>query len=315
MVNSYPMKLVATSLTMGAALFALACGGPSRAELRAAKSSGYATDFALVYSNTLQVVSELYPNLVENASIGEIKTAWHVVRYTTGQGDDGVQQGGASTGDISGSGVMRGSTTRQTRYFIRFTVRVVGGNPWQVRVSGQASEWELGSTPVELRGANEPHWLQGRTDALQVAIHRRLQQYAVPLGAERIEAPVAATEAVPDTSAVNDLPPPVAEVALGVLTAARSRDHARLRTLMADQFTWSFGGDASADAALAMWQADGSVLTKLVEVLEAGCRMDEDDGRATCPPAYTEADEYVGYRAGFARVGADWKMIFFVAGD
>ena len=58
---------------------------------------------------------------------------------------------------------------------------MVGGKPWRVRVTGEASEWELGAVPVTLRGADEPHWLQGRTDALRVAIYRRLKAYAVPL--------------------------------------------------------------------------------------------------------------------------------------
>ena len=57
------------------------------------------------------------------------------------------------------------------RFFIRFDVGVIGGRPWRVKVVGHASEWEPGNAmPTELHGPARPHWLEGRTDALTVAV-------------------------------------------------------------------------------------------------------------------------------------------------
>jgi hypothetical protein len=296
-----------------AALVVTGCGA-SKSEIRAARSSGYKIDFAIVYSETLRAVRELYPHVTENASAGVIKTAWHPLYLSTGQAESRSTQ---QSDQSMGPNPFSTTTLGRTQNFIRFTVYVVGGDPWRVRVEGQASEWEAGEVPVELKGGDEPHWLKGRTEALQVAIHRRLKKYAVKLE-NTAEIKDAQRTALPDVdmTTLGDLRPEVAHVVAATLQAAKARDYRALRALMHAEFTWSLGAPPGADQALAMWQADSSILAQLIAAIEAGCRMDQDGARATCPREYTERGEYLGYRAGFARdAQGTWKMSFFVAGD
>lgn len=303
---------IALVLALAAAGAGAGCGA-SQAEIRAAQSSGYDADFAIVYTQALAAVSALYPHLDENASAGAIRTAWHPIKYSEGQSDPQSQQ----TRDVASTtpgvgGQPAGTNVMVKRFFIRFTVNVVGGNPWRVRVVGQASEWEAGAVPTELKGGDEPHWLKGRTEALQVAIYRRLKQYAVNIKvADDDEVEQAAAV---DLSAVADLPGDAGQVVGAVLAAAKARDGAAIRGHMTDGFSWSLGADPSADVAIAMWQADPAVYAALVQTLEAGCVADGDV--VTCPREYATNPGFSGYRAGFRR-GADglWKMAFFVRGQ
>jgi hypothetical protein len=294
-----------------AALVVTGCGA-SKSEVRAARSSGYKTDFAIVFSETLRVVRDLYPHLTENASAGVIKTAWHPLHLSTGQSEPlSSKQSDQSLNPFSTTAPGR------KQHFIRFTIYVVGGDPWRVRVEGQASEWEAGQVPVELRGGDEPHWLKGRIEALQVAIHRRLEQYAVKLEstAEIKDEQRAALPDI-DMTTLSSLPPEVAHVVAATLQAAKARDYRALRATMHDEFTWSLGAPPGADTAVAMWQADSTILGHLIAAIEAGCSMDQHGTQVTCPRQYTETPEYLGYRAGFTMdAGRAWKMSFFVAGD
>jgi hypothetical protein len=296
-----------------AALVVIGCGA-SKSEIRAARSSGYKSEFAVVYGETLRAVRELYPHLTENPSAGVIKTAWHPLYLSTGSpGSRSTQQSDQSMGPNPFSTTPTG----RKQHYIRFTVYVVGGEPWRVRVEGQASEWNAGDIPVELKGGNEPHWLKGRIEGLQVAIHRRLEKYAVKLEstAEIKDEQRAALPDI-DMTKLADLPPEVAHVVAATLQAAKARDYRALRATMQSEFTWSLGAPPGADQAVAMWQADSTILGHLIAAIEAGCRMDQDGARVTCPREYTQAPEYLGYRAGFARdAKGAWKMSFFVAGD
>lgn len=293
-----------------AALVVSGCG-VSSSEIRAARTSGYKTDFAIVYSETLQAVRALYPHLTENATTGVIKTAWHPLHVAAGDSNTrSTQQSEQSIAPTAPLG--------RKHYFIRFTVHVVGGEPWRVRVTGQASEWEAGEVPVELRKGDEPHWLKGRTEALQVAIHRRLEKYAVKLEDTDQAKPDEPESAAPDIdlAALGDLPPEAAHVVAATLQAARARDFRALRATMHPELTWSLGAPPSADQAVAMWQADSTILAHLIAAIEAGCRADEDRARVTCPREYTEKAGYLGWRVGFAPdAGGQWKMTFFVSGD
>lgn len=132
----------------------------SQAEIRTARSATYQLDFATVYEQTRIAVVKLYPDVVDDSERGLIRTSWQQVD------SDGPRVGDSST---------LGPSARK-RFFVRFRVEVVGSNPWQIRVKGEASEWVPGFVPMPLKKAEEPHWLQGRTDALQLAIHRRLKK-------------------------------------------------------------------------------------------------------------------------------------------
>src|SRR5262245_7942720 len=82
------------------ALAALGCGA-SEQEIRDAKTSGYQTDFAIVYSEALAATRELYPNLVEDARVGVIKTAWHWVRIAEGGEEQQTQSQSQALGQTS----------------------------------------------------------------------------------------------------------------------------------------------------------------------------------------------------------------------
>lgn len=291
--------------------------GASKKEIRQARTSGYETDFARVYSQVLEAVRSRYPQLAEDARAGVIKTSWHPIRITHEGTEDGLttqqrdQLAAQQRNEIS-SGALGGTNLQRKRYFIRFDIHVLGGKPWRVDVRSQASEWELGAVPVELKGADEPHWLKGRTDALYLDIYQRLQKYAVPLKVTETTTAPAPTPAA-DLALYGDLPTEAARAVHDVVLAARQRDYPRLRAAMVDDFTWSLGGDQSADQAIVMWQADSSVLALLVESLTKGCATDGPT-RVVCP-AGALTDGYLEHRAGFELRGTAWRMTSFVRGE
>jgi hypothetical protein len=289
---------------------------PSSQEIRTAKTSAYDADFAIVYSETLEAVRDLYPNLEDNPSTGVIRTAWHQVQYV-GSNDDTPTSSdprtGAGAGTAGGGGFTAPASALNTKLFIRFDVVVAGGRPWRVRVAAKAQEWDAGNAePTELKGAATPHWLGGRRDALIVAIYRRLKNYAVHI--EEEEAPV--EEAVApdvDQDALGPIPAPARKVATAIVQAVETRDITTLRKHLADDVLWSFGAEGSAETALVMWQADPEALDALAAVLRAGCR--EASGLVTCPPEATEQPDYLGWRATLEERGGAWKLTAFVQGD
>jgi hypothetical protein len=263
-----------------------------------------------------------------------IKTAWHPIkiRQTTGDSQPTSPNAGPQTGTFTGQ------SSSQKFYFVRFNVYIVGGKPWRVRVEGQASSWVIGEVPTPLKGAEIPPWLGARTDSLRVEIHDRLKKFAVAL-----EDPKPATKPIPRREDVVEVekgkyanvPPAAAEVIKRVYRAAVARDAATIRAAMADEFVWSHGGGDSADVAIAMWQADTTLLEQIAALLDAGCRLTKGGSAAaegagnagaaatngagvtevSCPPAYTEQDDYRGYRVGFREVGGTWKMVYFLQDD
>lgn len=292
-----------------ALLVAAGCGA-SDVEVRSAKTSAYKADFAVVYSEALAAVRDLYPTLNENPVAGTIKTAWHPINLQQGTEDE-QQYSQAQNAGGRGASAFQQTTALRKHYFVRFDVHVVGGNPWQVRVHGRAASWKAGEIPTPLSGAEVPPWLEGRTNALEVAIYRRLKKYAVKM---KTRARVAKAERpAPDASKFTGVPEAAAKVLAEVETAARTRDSVRLRSSMADEFTYSLGDAPSADTAVVIWQADPAVLTELAGILSQGC-VPKDD-QIVCPAAFRDDPDYLGYRAGFAQVDGAWKMIFFVKGD
>jgi hypothetical protein len=297
-----------TSRKIAVALFATlaalpGCGASSQ-EVHAAMNSGYNADFAVVYAQALDAVRELYPELVEDAKAGVIKTAWHPIKISQ-ESDPTTSHGPSSMG---GPG-----TVGMKRYFIRFTVKVVGQRPWRVRVEGQASSWTTGQVPTPLKGAEVPAWLSGRSDALRVEIHHRLQQYAVPMAdapAKKVAQKQETTELV--ASKYEGVPAAATAVIRIVHQAAAARELPVLRVNMTEEFAYSLGGaGGSADVALAVWQADPGTFTELVRVLEAGCHKGENDKLVTCPLEYQQGEGFRGYRAGFEQKDGKWKLAFF----
>ncbi len=313
----------ATLLPILVAAGALGCGG-SNADLKAARSSGYKADFALVFNQVVAAVRgrfKNYPDKVEeNAATGTVETAWFPVKQTTGSVDHTTSQqardlqAAEDRAAGTGPGALGGINQERSTYFIRYQVYVTGGNPWRVIVRGQASRWNAGDAQaVELKGADAPPWLAGRVESLEVDIYRRLQKYAVPVQV----APTGDTRPPPapaDLARYGKIPRAAAERIEEVRRAAADRDFTRLRAMMIDDLEWSLGAPPSADQAIAMWQADGGSLPSLVSVLERGCRG-ESPTRVSCPPEFSEQVGYLGHRAVFELRGDTWKMTSFVSGE
>jgi hypothetical protein len=275
----------------------IAACASNKKEVESARHSLYDADFAIVYNAALEATRGLYPNLDDNPGPGKIQTSWHQVQYSNCAGagstcDDMVnqrvvaqQQGMSPTGGgVSPAAAMAGMPTRLAykRYFIRFDVHVLGGRPWRVKVTGHASSWDPGAAmPVELRGADKPGWLDGRTEALQLAIFKKIKQYAIPMKEEKAAGD--AEDAVgpkTDPSSFKSVPAAAAKALAAVKDALAKRDYAAMKPMLADDVVWSLGGGTGADAAMAMWQADPTAFDAMAGTLGTCVG---DDKRVTCP--------------------------------
>lgn len=278
-------------------MLASACG--NKKEVEYAKHSLYDADFALVYGAALDATRKLYPTLNDNPGPGKISTAWHQVSYANTQEDlsnqrtlaqsQGIPQTGTGTG-VTPNQQMAGVPTRLAykRYFIRFDVTVMGGRPWRVKVIGHASEWDPGAAmPSEMRGAQRPVWLDARIDSLQVAIYKRMKQFAVPM-----KDPVAATTEEPktDPSKFTAVPKAAAQTLAAIKDALATRDYAALRPQLDENVIWSLGGGTGADVALATWQADPSTFEAMGAAIDAGCA--EADKKVACPAGPPKRNVY-----------------------
>jgi hypothetical protein len=102
--------------------------------------------------------------------------------------------------------------------------------------------------------------------------------------------------------------------------AVEHRDRRALRSAMDVNFRYTFdrtlGGDPR-DEAFEVWDRTGSKLwTNMEHVLMKGSRNDpEVPGLMVSPPAWVEDNRYIGYRAGFMKVGGNWRWIWYVTGD
>lgn len=294
------------SLIVVASVASVGC--MSRKEVNEARHSVYDADFAVVYSAAVGAVRSLYPSYEEDPVKGVIKTSWHQVKYSDPGADDPKgQQNADQTLGVGNSSPTNSSlgyspSLAHRLNFIRFDITVTGGRPWRVRVRGSASQMEPGNAlPTEFKGANVPHWLGGRTDALVVAIHRRLKRYAVVVPDE-----VKAVEVVEAVEVDGDIEPGARTAVTEVMRALHKRDYAALRTQVADDVVWSLGAPPGAEVALAMWQADPTTLAALETAIKAGCG--KDGAEVMCPAA--PAPHAV--RARFAPRGGVWKLVAFV---
>jgi hypothetical protein len=102
--------------------------------------------------------------------------------------------------------------------------------------------------------------------------------------------------------------------------AVERRDRRLLRTAMDENFRYTFdrtpGGDPREEA-LEYWDREGvQVWASLSRILHKGNRNDpEVPGLMVSPPAWVEDQRYIGYRAGFMKVGGNWRWIWYVTGD
>lgn len=298
-------------------VLALAVAGCSNTkEINYARHSVYDADFAIVYNAALEATRALYPNMNDAPGPGKISTAWHEVRYSQDADGDMVNQNtlanaqGINT-NASAAAVAAGQPTRLAykRYYIRFDVKVIGGRPWRVKVIGHASEWEPGAAlPVELHGVARPHWLQGRTDALEVAIYRKIKAYAKQIP----DAPAAEPEqeeiAKTDPSTFKAVPAGAAKTLAGVADILKKRDYPSLRAELSDDVVWSLGGGTGADVAMATWQADPGSFDAMAAAIAAGCAADGDK-KALCPAGAAKPGTY---QLTLEARGDAWKVTSFV---
>jgi dipeptidyl aminopeptidase/acylaminoacyl peptidase len=309
-------------LAIVASTFGAAAGCSSKKELKAAKSSVYDTDFAVVYNAAVDATRDLYPTLNDNPGPGMIKTAWHQVTYANNQDDLGNQRTiaagqGVSSNQVTQGQAAAGMPTRLAykRFFIRFDVSVVGGRPWRVKIVGHASEWEPGNAlPTELQGPARPPWLDGRTDSLTLAIYKKIKAYAVPM--KKDEEPVKPEDLIQktDPKAYANVPATAAKALAGIRDALVRRDLPALRAALADDVLWSLGGEPGADTAMAMWQADSEALEAMQRVLTAGCTGAEK--KVTCPPATEPSNPAPGtYSLVLELRGDGWKVTSFVKAE
>lgn len=303
------MKLThgSTARAIAIAVVAITCGCLSKKEIKTARNSVYDTEFANVYSAAVEAVRTLYPTFEENPTNGVIKTAWHQVKFSDPNADDPkttqVADRAAGVGAASPSPANLGYNPSFARrlYFIKFNVAVAGVRPFRVRVVGAASELRPGDAlPTELKGDAVPHWLAGRTDELTVQIYRRLKKYAIAAPPE-----VVVPDEVEDVVIEGDIPAGALTVVADVVRALHKRDYAALRAQLADDVVWSRGAAPGADVALAMWQADPTVLAALEAAIVAGCKT---EGAQVVCAASVDA----GAQAQFGQRGGVWKLTAFV---
>ena len=259
-------------------------------------------DFAIVYGAALNATKEIYPRLTEDAKRQLIQTAWHPLKLSTGAVDDSQTSITGGTKDAFGQ-----VSSQRTRYYVRFRVFVLGGQPFRIRLEGEASQWEQGEVPSPLRGAAVPSWLEARTDTLRVKIHKKLKKHAVKMAStakvaeERPEIPLK------DAAAFGEIPGEAGTVIALVSQAAEGRDLGKLRVHLTADIEWS-QGSRGADAAVAIWAADPTQLEELGRIVDGGCA--KTSGGVVCPAAASAAG-YRGPIARFAKDGDSWKMTSF----
>ena len=322
MTERHPITfLLGCTIACAIALGAAACGG-NKKEVKAAKTSVYDADFAVVYSAALDATRALYPTLDDKPGAGAIKTAWHQVQYANTQDDLANQrtiaqgQGvvGGAMGATSPAMAAAGMPTRLalTRYFIRFDVAVIGGRPWRVKVVGHAAVWEPGNAlPTDLTGPARPPWLDGRIDALTVAIYRKVKSYAVPMKEEVVDERPEDKLPKTDPKSFAGLPAEAGKRLAKLKDSIVLRDYASLRAQLADDILWSLGGAPGADTAMAMWQADPEALDALVRTM-GSCVAADEGKRVLCPGGEPVAGQW---QLILEPRGKDWKATSFVKAE
>ncbi len=310
-----PHRIIISSTVLVLVLVA-ACG--SKKDVEFAKSSVYDTDFANVYNAALVATRDLYPQLNDNPGPGKISTAWHQVSYGNNQDDSlgnqrTVATGGGMQGGPGGAGRSSGMPTRLSykRYFIRFDVSVIGGRPWRVKVVGHASEWDPGAAmPTEMRGANRPPWLDGRIDGLNVAIYKRIKQFAIPVK-EEVEGPRDEGMVKTDPTTFAGVPAGAGKTLAYLKDALAKRDYVAMRPLLADDIIWSLGGGTGADVAVVTWQADPGILESMQAAITAGCAPSTDGNQVTCPGGPPQ----IGIYQVVLEDRGGWKLTSFVKAE
>jgi hypothetical protein len=305
------------ALSLPISLLCFFTGCISKKEIEQAKASSYDADFAVVFGAVAEATRENYPNLTETPNKGVISTSWHRVHLS---GDASDTSASASSRAPAATNPNQNNTftgdSSFKRFFIRFDIAVAGGRPWRIRLVARAAEWDPGSAvPTELRGAQRPPWLDGRSDALLVAIYRRLTKFAVErpevVGAELASAADADTGPRSDPKSFSGIPPAAAQELAGLRDEILRRDWSRLRLRFVSDVVWSLSADPGLDVAMALWQADPSALDEMQKALDKGCAP---LGKDVICPKEAVTPGFAGYRLTLAQRGEAWKVVSFLTG-
>lgn len=154
---------------------ATACVGASNAQVERARAVSYHTDRAIVFREAKAALEAKYPLSYWNERDGILESHWKRVE---------------AVADATG------------RADLQFRVRLVLstlGPPWSVLVDGIAGEYRPGLAVIykfEHGSPDEPAWVQGRIDAMYVALYERLSPVAVV--APKPKAKPGATTAISD---------------------------------------------------------------------------------------------------------------------
>jgi hypothetical protein len=167
--------------------------------------------------------------------------------------------------------------------------------------------------PTELHGMAKPHWLEGRTEALQVAIYKRIKPYAVA-AKEEAEVTAGPDEGVPhtDPTSFTKVPATAGKFLASIKDALAKRDYTALRAQLADDLRWSAGGEPDANTAMAMWQADPDSFASMGKLIEGGSCGADGDKRVKCPAADPQPGTY---QLILELRGDTWKVTSFVKAE
>ncbi len=182
-----PIRFISLAASLLAALAVGACATPN-ARIEKARSTAYQTDYPVVWNAVVAATkSEGYDRIkVEDAVNGRLVTDWHKIeRVADSQSTDPRVRGGMDT-----SGAI----------FFRVVVQIEGKQPpYKVLVDGEAARYRPGFSslfPYKHGGEDEPEWVNGRINAMYVAVLNQLEQYAVaPSAVQAQRADVAAGSA------------------------------------------------------------------------------------------------------------------------
>jgi protein-disulfide isomerase len=203
----------------GAAALAACGGGISDKQVADARAAVYQGQAPALYAEVVAEIKKEYPNVSGTPEELVVRTAWHPIPLkehvsTREETPLAATQGGDSqVGEGSGEFLQRrerrqASTDRTKRFFIRFDVQLQpqgvpgAATSWKVAVTGQASEYDGTTSPMLLKGAERPYWLDQRIKKLEVAIHERLESHALAAGGA-----AAPTDGVPAAAAGSPRPP------------------------------------------------------------------------------------------------------------
>ena len=244
--------------------FVVACGS-TLYEINAAKTARYKTDFSTVFNTALQTVHEFYPHYVENPTKGTIITAWHPVNVTEGHASNGATNQ-SSFGNSSGQSSLY--TNIYKHYFIRISVRVLGGSPWYVTVNGEASLFEAGSIPVPLHGENKPHWLEGRVEKLQIEIYNKLKKHVPNVLNKATQKPEIPSEAMIVIDAIDQ--------------ALTQGSIALIQKHLSDSIVLNQDNTTTPKEVVLMMQVDDLLRYKFQSVLKNQCVFNKNETKIIC---------------------------------